>query len=128
MKQIAFNGRLLLRKLLTALSIGAVAVTFQACYGVPYVTVTGTVKDADTEEPIPGIQISIDKFDDYFKTSDDEGNFELFIQSWAFDKDYNKKILFKDIDGPENGEFKDKEITVTSKVDQHLPPVLLERK
>jgi putative lipoprotein (rSAM/lipoprotein system) len=128
MKQITFKGRLLLRKLLTALSIGAVAVTFQACYGVPHVTVTGTVKAADTEEPIPGIQISIDKFDDYYETSDDEGNFELFIQSWTNNKDYNKKIIFKDIDGPENGEYQDKEITVNTKVDQNLPVVFLDRK
>jgi hypothetical protein len=129
MKQIAFKGRLLLRRLLTALSIGAVAVTFQACYGVPYVIVTGTVKAADTEEPIPEIRISIDKLDDYYETSDSEGNFELFIQSWASNKDYNKKILFEDIDGLENGgEFQYKEISVNTKVDLNLPPVFLDRK
>jgi putative lipoprotein (rSAM/lipoprotein system) len=127
MKQITSKGRLLLRRFLTALSIGAVAITFQACYGVPMVTVTGTVKARDTNEPIPGIQILIDE-NEYHEMSDSEGNFELFIERWTSDKKYNKKIIFKDIDGPENGEFQDKEMTVDTKVDLNLHEVFLERK
>jgi hypothetical protein len=119
MKQIAFKGRLLLRKLLTALSIGAVAVTFQACYGMPQVLVNGTVKSADTQEPIPGIQVSI--YDDYYCFTDSSGYFKIYAD------EYGQTIRFKDIDGTENGAFHDKEF-VTDKKDGDYIDVFMDRK
>ena len=119
MKQITFRGRLLLRRLLTALSIGAVAVTFQACYGIPQVTIKGIVKSADTQEPIPGIQVSND--DDYYSFTDSNGYFNVYIY------EYGQTVRFKDIDGIENGEFHDKEF-VTDKEDGNFINVFLDRK
>jgi hypothetical protein len=127
MKQIALKGHLLLRKILTALTIGTVVVTFQACFEVPMVNVRGTIKAIDTKEPIPGILVSIDKFVDAVVISDSYGQFEISVESWDSDRYYDKKILFKDIDGPENGEFKDMEITVLTEVNQYLD-ILLTRK
>jgi hypothetical protein len=103
MKQIAFKGRLLLRKILTALSLGAVALTFQACYGMPPpdVSITGTVKSADRHEPIPGIKVS--GYDEYNSTLTNRfGNYRLSVG------EFQQTVLFKDIDGPENGWFEDK--------------------
>jgi hypothetical protein len=119
MKPIAFNGRLLLRKILTGLSLGAVAVTFQACYGMPQVTLNGTVKSADTQEPIPGIQVSI--YDGYNCLTDSNGVFEIYTD------EYGQTIQFKDIDGAENGEFHNKNV-VTDKKDKGSINVLMDRK
>jgi hypothetical protein len=119
MKQITFRGRLFLRKILTVLSIGAVAVTFQACYGMPQAIVKGTVKSADTYEPIPGIQVSIN--DDYYCFTDSDGVFDMYIN------EYGQTIRFKDIDGTLNGEFHDKEF-VTDKKDGSPINVFMDRK
>ena len=120
MKQIAVKGRLLLRKIFTALSFGAVATLWSCAYGVTVIDVEATVKAADTKEPIPGIRISIDG--NYHGISDENGRFE-------YGADYDKKVtlLFEDIDGPENGEFHDKEITVSTDDDIHLT-IFLDRK
>jgi hypothetical protein len=114
MKQTGFNGRLLWRKILTGLSLGAVAITFQACYGPPPapLTLSGTVKSADTKEPISGIGISYDneyynslpEDDRYLAFSDSDGSFLLYVGGWDF------TLLFKDIDGEENGEFLEKTV------------------
>jgi putative lipoprotein (rSAM/lipoprotein system) len=129
MKQITSQGRMLLRKILTGLSLGAVAVTFQACYGTPIAYVTGTVKAADTKEPISGIQISSDK-SKYKGVTDENGWFGYsYDYSFSFGSSNNKNkatLLFKDIDGSENGEFLDKRISVTSS-DEDIT-VLLARK
>ncbi|MDR0289570.1 MAG: carboxypeptidase-like regulatory domain-containing protein [Treponema sp.] len=120
MKQIAFKGRLLLRKILTALSLGAVAVTFQACYGMPGVAVSGTVRSADTHEPIPGISVSVYGYSEYF--TDGNGKYELFFDGYGM-----TTISFKDVDGPENGEFKDMDIRKDVQKNASLN-VALERK
>jgi putative lipoprotein (rSAM/lipoprotein system) len=129
MKTVTFRGRLLLRKILTGLSLGAVTFIFQACYGTPIVYVTGTVKAADTEEPISGIQISSNK-SKYKGVTDENGWFGYsYDYSFSFgSSDNNNKatLLFRDIDGSENGEFQDKRISVTSS-DEDIT-VLLDRK
>jgi hypothetical protein len=106
MKTVAFRGRLLLRKILTGLSLGAVTFIFQACYGTPPVTtdttLRGTVKSSDTESPIPGIHV-LSVGDNVL--TDADGNYELFVANRI------QTVLFKDIDGPENGEFQDKEVS-----------------
>jgi hypothetical protein len=104
-QKIAFNGRLLLRKILTGLSLGAVAITFQACYGMPMdeVSLKGTVKDTNGGA-IGGIQVSA--YDEYDKTlTDSNGKYQLLVGDWE------QTVLFQDIDGPDNGgEFKDLEV------------------
>jgi hypothetical protein len=89
--------------MLTWLSLGAVALTFQACYGVPQVSLNGTVKSADTKEPIPGIQVSV--YENDYSVTNGNGKYQLFVEDWE------QTVLFKDIDGPENGEFQDKVVT-----------------
>jgi hypothetical protein len=103
MKQVASKGRILLRKILTGLSLGAVAVTFQACYGMPPsdVSLSGKVKSTDTEEPILGIRVSSSNDRDL---TDSSGNYRLLV------KDRIQTVLFEDIDGALNGEFHDKEV------------------
>jgi hypothetical protein len=110
MKQIASQGRMLLRKILTALSLGAVAITFQACYGTPGFEVSGEVLSSDTSERIPGIQVSVD--DHFYVFSSSDGRFLLYVD------ELGQTIRFKDVDGPENGgEFKDKTVQSSKKND-----------
>ena len=98
MKQIAFRGRLLLRKILTGLSLGAVALTFQACYGPPQVSLNGTIKS--DEGPIGNIQVSIHEYN--YGSTDGNGKYRLFVDNNV------QTVRFKDV---ENGEFQDKEVT-----------------
>jgi hypothetical protein len=118
MKQIAFRGRLFLQKILIALSIGAVAFTFQACHEETQVLVIGTVKSADTKMPIPGIKVSTYN---YYCFTDSNGDFDLYII------DYGQIIVFEDIDGIEYGEFNEKEFA-TDKKDVTPIYVLMDRK
>jgi hypothetical protein len=108
MKQVASKGRILLRKILTGLSLGAVAVTFQACYGMdgipdnPPTSLRGTVKSSGSEDTIPGIHVS--NSDDYFTLTGSNGEYRLYVADQA------QTVWFRDIDGPDNGEFQDKEV------------------
>jgi hypothetical protein len=70
---------------------------------MPQVSLVGTVKSADTEEPIPGISVSADEYSSYF--TDSNGRYRLLLDGYGM-----RTISFKDIDGPENGEFHDKDI------------------
>ena len=109
-------------------------------YGMPgnTIVVTGTVygdidKDG-TKEIIPGVKVSIepivtdnnsneqnesviadeDEIDDFnpsIQVADSSGNFEVEYYDYS-ESDFKYKITFKDIDGPENGLFKDKSITL----------------
>ena len=113
MKQISLKWRLILRKILTVFSLGAVSFVFHACYGIPMTSISGTVRNSDTDEPIPGIQVSI-KDNEYYKKvlTNSNGGFLLTVHPSVV-------VLFEDIDGPENGEFEDKEIE-WHKGDGHL--------
>jgi hypothetical protein len=107
MKQVATKGRRLLRKILTVLSLGAVAVTFQACYGMPVedepsTYLRGTVKSSATEAAIRGIRVSSSGNSIH---TNDEGRYRISVYDW------DQIVLFEDIDGPENGAFENKEIT-----------------
>jgi putative lipoprotein (rSAM/lipoprotein system) len=111
MKQITFKGRLLLRKILTVLSFGAVATLWSCDYGTMYamygtppvdrVVLEGTVKSADAEEPIPGISVSISNNKSLTGT---DGKYRFLVD----DRTYT--VLFEDIDGPENGDFQGTEV------------------
>ena len=110
MKQIVSGGRLLLRKILTGLSLGAVSFIFAACYGLPYESLTGTVRAADTEEPIPGIQVLQTHNGTSYNVhkTDIQGRFTVSYEGGIPDT----TLLFQDIDGPLNGEFENKEVLV----------------
>ena len=120
MKKAAFKGRLLIRKILTGLSLGAVTFIFQACYGPPppdwddgWDEIYGTVK-TEEEEPIPGIQVSIvDSPSGLLTTTNDYGKYRLEVNSNTRMSIARERyeVLFEDIDGPENGEFEDMKVT-----------------
>jgi hypothetical protein len=126
MKQIAFKGRLILRKIFTAFSFGAVAAFWSCAYGLIGNYVETTVKASDTKEPIPGIQITINgsNGEGYNEITDENGLFGFFIYSGEKD---GRTLMLKDIDGPKNGEFKDKEITIYTNDDIFLT-VFMDRK
>ena len=110
MKKLAYRWRLLLRRILIVCSFGALAAAEFGCgddYGVPGVPSTGgSVRAAGTEEPIPGIWVSIPE-KKAVTTTDEYGEF-----NFEFDLNRATLLLLKDIDGPENGgEFHDKIIT-----------------
>ncbi len=83
-------------------------------------------KDGEIKEPVKYIEISIkaknnpsddetnqnDEYFDLYETTktDENGNFSIYWEYKDSIKDY--KITFKDIDGQENGSFKDKSIDV----------------
>ena len=111
MKKLAYRWRLLLRRILIVCSFGALAAAEFGCgddYGVPGVPSTGgSVRAAGTEEPIPGIWVSIPE-KKAVTTTDEYGEF-----NFEFDLNRATLLLLKDIDGPENGgEFRDKTVTI----------------
>ena len=115
MKQAAFNGRMLLRKILTGLSLGAVTFIFQACYGPPppdwneKEEITGTVK-TEAETPIPGIRVSINETPVNTITNNN-GSYLMRFNRDTFvsvSGDYVYDVLFEDIT---YGEFEEKVVT-----------------
>jgi hypothetical protein len=113
-QKIALKGRLLLRKILTGLSLGAVSLVFQACYGDPgfdpdydWDTIEGTVKSAADAEPIKGIHVSvIDTPEAGVTRTVESGNYRISVP-----KDGSYTVLFVDTDGPDNGgDFQSKTI------------------
>ena len=124
MKQIALKGslrfRMILRKILTGLSLGAVTFVFQACYGDPYWDdperyperdyevdrITGTVR-SENEEPVKGFWVSIlcDHNHDAYTFTKADGTFAFYIYEWNAHEDGNYTLFFQDVDGPLNGEY-----------------------
>jgi len=107
MKQLAYKWRLLLRRILIVCSFGALAAAEFGCgddYGVP--SIGGSAHSAGTEEPIPGIWVSIPEK----KAVTTTGQYGHF--NFEFDLNRATLLLLKDIDGTNNGgEFHDKIIT-----------------
>ncbi len=93
----------LYKKILGVFGAAGFLVTFQACYGTPqnYVEVNGCVKDADTEEGVSNLQISVYSEQDSVTLQTDENGF--FNQSIIAEGDISVKIL--DVDGENNGTY-----------------------
>lgn len=108
MKQISLYGRLILRRILTGLSLGLVAFVFQACYGAPPATYRGKVTNAGTDKPISGIKVSVSENEGDYDITGSDGQFMLY----GYNTSQNTDLLFEDIDGFENGKFRDKKITL----------------
>jgi hypothetical protein len=111
-QKIARGGRLLLRKILTGLSLGAVSLVFQACYGDPgfdpnydWDTIEGTVKSAADAEPIQGIRVSVIDTPEAGETRTvPNGNYQIYVPNGS-----SYMVQFEDVDGPLNGgEFQPK--------------------
>lgn len=135
MEKLHWTFKKILSLILGLLGIG----TLTSCYGVvPVMMYDGSLfslsgkvkgvinKDGEIKEPVKYIEISIkaknnpsddetnqnDEYFDLYETTktDENGNFSIYWEYKDSIKDY--KITFKDIDGQENGSFKDKSIDV----------------
>ena len=104
LKPLLFFKRFVLQKAMTIFSLSAMAFTFQACYGTMQdfendVIIEGNVFAADTEEPIPSLQIQLK--DTYFEANTDQNGF--FSMIVPIDTTY--MLLVYDRDSIENGYF-----------------------
>jgi len=127
MKKIELTSRKLLRRILGGVSITAVAFIFQACYGpgpdMSYdVKLTGMVKSKTTNLPIQGIKVTVNDDGYNFGITDEGGQFDFYTSVQNYDY-YNKdstvlytpdklRIHFRDMDGIENGYYRDTTIII----------------
>jgi len=115
MKKIELKTRKLIRAIFGGISLTAVAFVFQACYGMEpdciYDThLSGKVMSKTTNLPIKGIKVSVAGSRSYGMT-DEKGNFDFY--TCIYDGNANSiPVLFTDIDGEENGSFRNKEIII----------------
>jgi putative lipoprotein (rSAM/lipoprotein system) len=85
------------------LGAATVSLLFHACYGMPpneADTISGVVR-SKTEEPVPGIKVSIKDVpsDDTF--TNENGYFYIYVPQQE-----SYKLKFEDVDGDKNGSFK----------------------
>jgi len=125
MKKIELKSRKLLRTILGSISLTTMAFIFQACYGPSRdyyfhnVKLTGTVSSKTTNLPIKGIKVTVNEGVIYGYT-DDNGNFDFYADVcncsyYENDIHYTPdkvSVHFLDIDGIENGSFRDTTIIV----------------
>ena len=122
---LSLKSRKLLRKIYTGLGLGAVALVFQACYGMPPdmqdnedVRINGRVLSETMDKPIAGINVSALDFEPcgeeycaHITRTNKDGYFDFYVprqESYALE--------FKDVDGTYNGglfESKEMEINVS---------------
>lgn len=87
-----------------------------AAYGMPHASfkARGTIKAANTGEPIEGIEITISELDDYPETdttfSDESGEYRC--STTIFSHEDSLKLSFRDVDGAENGLFIPKDTVI----------------
>ena len=125
MIKLSEKSRKVIRAIYRGLGVTAVSLIFQACYGplmpdypVMYgmppdykeeLYVRGQVKSKKTGKPIAGISIWIkDVTINYTYSTYDEGKFSFYLP-----KQDNYTIIFTDVDGDENGSFKQRTINLT---------------
>jgi len=116
--------RKIIRRIFRSFSYTSVLFIFQACYGMPPdvvvdVHLTGVVKSKSTSQPIKGIKVmSVDTM--AYDLTDENGNFDFYTTFRYYEAYYGGyyrendsiSVHFMDIDGTENGSFKDKEIMI----------------
>jgi hypothetical protein len=121
MEKFLYKWRLLLRRILIALSFGTITACFivepGGAYGmppdyppVPTAFLDGRVLAADTRLAIPGIQVTIEKTGATTKTSSRGYFYFNFRGEQQVENAKSGTLALKDIDGAENGEFKDASI------------------
>ena len=106
MKKFSEKTRKLLRAIYMGLGASAVALMFQACYGMPLpegLHLRGQVLSEGEEEAINGIHISWKDNETFFTTSSSDGCFSLYISEEEFYSSPTKTVVFKDLDGNDNG-------------------------
>lgn len=115
-KKLTDKKRMILRKVYGTLSLSSALFVFQACYGTPPdmgmdVSIQGFVKSKATNQPIPGIKVSIENQPQY-EVTDSEGKFKIFTL-----RESVYKVKFEDVDSSINGAFLPKD-TVLKIVDE----------
>jgi len=129
MKKIEFKSRKLLRTLFGGMSLTAAAFVFQACYGPAPdyddmdVRFTGKVWSQSTSLPVKGIKVIANDDGYNYGITDEYGDFNFYTT--IPNRVYNKgnvrytpdsvRVSFTDIDGTENGFFRDTTIIVNAK-------------
>ncbi len=89
------------------------SITLAACYGPsdPDYSPSGQVRDAQTMEGIPGIEVcAVQQTYSYCETTDTYGNYSLNVSPDIHYDDY--QICVEDIDGTENGSYQSQCATV----------------
>ena len=124
MIRLSEKSRRVLRAVYRGLGVTAISLVFQACYGplpdnrVMYgmppdyreeIVIHGQIKSKKTGGPVRGISIYIkDVTIDYTYSTYNEGKFSFYLP-----KRDNYTIIFTDVDGDENGSFKQLTINLT---------------
>lgn len=111
MKKLTDKKQKILRKIYGTLSLSSALFVFQACYGTPRDTgmdvyIQGFVKSKTTNQPIPGIKVSIDDHPEY-ELTDIDGKFKIYTS-----RDSVYRVKFEDIDSAKNGTFLPKDTVV----------------
>jgi hypothetical protein len=114
----------IMRKIFMGVGLSAIAITFEACYGMPIedplvamygmppggrdTLMSGYVKAQKTGAPIPGIKVSLKDASRYDYTNS-EGYFTIFV---SYDELTDQtRLFFSDVDGESNGGvFKPKDL------------------
>lgn len=109
--KLADKKRKILRKVYGALSLSSALFVFQACYGSPKdmgmdVFIQGLIKSKTTNQPLPGIKVTIENQPQY-EVTDSAGEFKIYTS-----RNPEYKIKFEDIDFPQNGTFLGKDTVV----------------
>ncbi len=104
-----------LKKMMLGAVVSAVPVVIAACYG-PYYSISGYVTDSETEDAIPGIEVTCTIKDDWTTPSVDEGR-EIKVETnvngyYGISVQACDIMKFKDVDGAENGLYKKKTVYV----------------
>jgi len=138
MIKLSGKSRRVIRAIYRGLGVTAVSLVFQACYGMPpdellapeygmppdiereEVIVRGCVKSKKTGVPIGDISIWI-KGKNYTYSTYSNGNFSLYLP-----KQDAYTMVFTDIDGGENGLFKQLTVNLTREEIEALDELIIE--
>jgi hypothetical protein len=110
-RKLSERKRKILRRIYGALSLTSALFIFQACYGPPGdfgadITIRGVVKSKTTNQPIPGIKVSVETQPQYELTGS-TGEYMIYtIPALQY------KVKFEDIDLLQNGSFQPKDTVI----------------
>ena len=124
MKKLSRRSRKVLRAIYRSMGITAASLLMQSgggiqinddmrvMYGPPPdhgddIVIQGTVQDAKTKEPIQGVRVSIADTDLYYITNNG-GQFVIYVP-----KRETYSVMFNDVDGLLNGQFREHSINLT---------------
>lgn len=111
-RKLTDKKRKILRRIYGALSFTTALFVFQACYGTPQdfgydFFIQGIVKSKTTNQPVPGIKVSVITEPQY-ETTDATGLYKFYVPLFG-----NYTVRFEDIDLNLNGSFQTKDTVFT---------------